>query len=181
MSKNLPKLLFAAFLFLISAAPVQAQPPSLGSVGVSETRKIDGAGLKNLLPNAERKQPVLINFWATWCGPCQAEFPELVKIDADYRAKGLNFALVSVDNFALIKTRVPEFLRQYEATMPSYLLDYPTRREIARAVRQIAPGFVDRYPLTLLFDARGRLIYQKNGVINAKIVRAQIDKVLIKK
>jgi len=62
-----------------------------------------------------------------------------VKTDADYRQKGLNFALVSVNDFAVIDTRVPELLQEYEATMLLYLIDLPTRREIAKAVRQIAP------------------------------------------
>ena len=165
------KFLWAIFCVVIFAAPIFAQ---------NQTTKIDGEGLKNLLPNKDNKKPLLINFWATWCGPCRVEFPELVKIDADYRAKGLNFALVSVDDFGIIDTRVPEFLQQYEATMPSYLLDYPTRPKIAKAVRLIAPGFPDRYPTTLLFDSGGKLVYQKIGVIDRKILRKEIDKVLPK-
>ncbi|MGI8468478.1 MAG: TlpA family protein disulfide reductase [Pyrinomonadaceae bacterium] len=171
------KLFFAAALFFaIFAVSISAQKTS-----VSETKKIDGEGLKNLLPTAENKKPVLINFWATWCGPCYSEFPELVKIDADYRKKGLNFSVVSVDNISFIETKVPEFLQQFNAAMPSYLIDYPSRREIAKAIRQIAPRFADRYPLTLLFDGRGNLVYQKMGRIDAKILRAEINKVLVKK
>jgi thiol-disulfide isomerase/thioredoxin len=174
------KICFAVFLIFaaVNFVPAQKHLPQYEE----ETKKIDAEGLKNLLPNAEKPQPVLLNFWATWCGPCRTEFPDLVKIDNDYRDKNLNFSLVSVDNAVLIKTLVPEFLLQYEATkIPSYLLDYPTRREITKAVRQIAPVFADRYPLTLLFDANGKLVYQKSGVINPKILRAQIDKVLVKK
>ena len=122
--------------------------------------------------------PLLVNFWATWCGPCHSEFPELVKIDADYRAKGLNFYVVSVDDFALIDSRVPEFLKEYESTMPSYLINIRGRREIAKAVRQIAPKFPDVYPLTLLFDADGELVFQKNGRVDSKILRKEIEKVL---
>ena len=170
------KSLFLSFiLLLISALSASAQFISAGP----ETKRIDGEGLKEIVTEAARQnQPVLINFWATWCGPCREELPELVRIDADYREKGLKFALVSIDNFALIKTTVPEFLRQYEVTMPSYLLDYPSRRELVRAVRLIAPRFPDRYPLTLLFDAKGKLVYRKVGIIDSKILRAQIDKVL---
>jgi hypothetical protein len=108
------------------------------------------------------------------------EFPDLIEIDADYREKGLNFFIVSVDDFAVIDTRVPEFLKDYDSTMPSYLLNIEERRIAARAIRRIAPRFTDTYPLTLLFDGRGRLVYQKSGVINPKILRAQIDKVLPK-
>ena len=159
-------LFIAAFSFTISAQ--------------IKTTKIDGAGLKNLLPSKENKKPLLINFWATWCGPCRVEFPDLVEIDKNYKSKGLNFALVSVDDIGVIDSRVPEFLSQYEATMPSFLLDYSNRTRLAKAVRLIAPRFPDKYPLTLLFDKNGRLVYQKTGVINPKILRAEIEKVLPK-
>ncbi|MGI8555582.1 MAG: redoxin family protein [Pyrinomonadaceae bacterium] len=175
---NISKIIFALFICAAFVVTIPAQTPR--SQATIETKKIDGEGLKNLLPTTKNRKPVLINFWATWCGPCYSEFPELVKIDADYRKRGLNFSLVSVDNVALIDSKVPEFLQQFNATMPSYLIDYPNRPQIAKAVRQIAPMFKDRYPLTLLFDARGKLIYQKMGRIDAKILRAEINKVLPK-
>jgi thiol-disulfide isomerase/thioredoxin len=170
------KTLLAAFIFIAFVASVSAQKETF-PMG-RETIKIDGEGLKALLPNAEKKQPVLLNFWATWCGPCHSEFPDLVKIDNDYREKGLNFVVVSVDRVSLIDTQVPEFLRQYNATMPSYLITLPTRREIAKAIRQIAPTFRDVYPLTLLFDASGKLVYQKIGRVSPQILRTEINKLL---
>jgi thiol-disulfide isomerase/thioredoxin len=172
---------FAAFMLIIFALTISAQKLNPQLPPGTETKKINAQGLKSLLPNPEKRQPVLLNFWATWCGPCYAEFPDLVKIDNDCREKGLNFAVVSVDNVSLIDTKVPEFLQQFDAKMPSYLIYLPGgRREIAKAVRRIAQRFADGYPLTLLFDARGRLVYQKAGVINPKILRAQIEKVLPK-
>ncbi len=176
--KKVPRTILAIFILTVSMISISAQTAS--SKSSVKTKKITGAELKSLVAPNENKQPVLLNFWATWCGPCRVEFPELVKINNDYVKKGLNFSLVSVDDAAIIDTRVPEFLREYDAEMPSYLLDLPNRPQIARAVRQIAPGFVDRYPLTLLFDAKGKLIYQKVGVIDGKILRREIDKVLVK-
>ena len=170
------RILTAIFIFFAVAASAQETKLPV----VTETKKVSADELKSLAKPTDKK-PVLINFWATWCGPCHSEFPELVKIDADYRAKGLNFIIVSVDDFALVETRVPEFLKEYDSTMPSYLINLRGRKEIAKAVRQIAPKFPDLYPLTLLFDANGKLVFQKNGRVDAKILRREIDKALPKK
>ena len=171
------KTLFAICIIFLFAFAGYTQKSDLKTI--TETKKINAEQLK-ALAKASDKRPVLINFWATWCGPCRSEFPELVEIDADYRAKNLNFVIVSVDKFVLIDTLVPEFLEQYGSTMPSYLIDLPNRSQIAKAVRQIAPRFSDTYPLTLLFDRNGKLVFQKMGRVNAKILRAEIDKVLPK-
>ena len=176
--RNLPKIFLAAIIFFVFANFVFAQETKLPVV--TETKKISGEELKSLVKPADKK-PVLINFWATWCGPCRSEFPELVKIDADYRAKGLNFVLVSVDDFAVIDTRVPEFLTEFNSTMPSYLINLESRKEIAKAVRRIAPRFPDTYPLTLLFNANGKLVFQKVGRVDARVLRKEIDKVILKK
>lgn len=121
----------------------------------------------------------MINFWATWCGPCRVEFPELVEIDKDFRTKGLEVKLVSVDNFSLIDSSVPEFLEQYEAAnISAYLLDIQSDFERLRAIRRIAPPVRGGIPLTLLYNANGKLVYRKSGVINAATLRAQISKVL---
>lgn len=175
--ENVSKSLFAVLIFALCAFAISAQT---NFPTVTETKKIDADGLKSLVKPAEKKQPVLINFWATWCPPCRSEFPELVKIDADYRKKNLNFVVVSVDSANLIETKVPEFLKTFNSTMPSYLIDLAGRKEIAKAVRQIAPKFNDLYPLTLLFNADGKLVFQKIGRVDQKILRAEIDKVLLK-
>src|SRR5687768_10130300 len=94
----------------VGAAAIAAQEPLPVN---TDTKAI--TDLKPLLPAAENKKPLLVNFWATWCGPCRVEFPELVKIDAEYRAKGLDFVIVSVDNFGAKDMRVAEFLKSYES------------------------------------------------------------------
>ena len=177
MMQKLLQIFLALLIVGTSIIVVSAQKTDLKVI--TATEKITAEELKALAKSTDKK-PVLLNFWATWCGPCRSEFPELVAIDADYRSKGLNFYLVSVDDFAIIDTRVPEFLQEYNSTMPSYLINIRGRREIAKAVRQIAPKFPDVYPLTLLFDGNGKLVFQKNGRVDGKILRKEIDKVLPK-
>jgi thiol-disulfide isomerase/thioredoxin len=179
----MPKLVKTFFVILFVCFAVTAtiaQTSDLKLKIVTETKKINAEELKALVKRSKDSRPILVNFWATWCGPCRVEFPDLVKIDADYRKKGLNFIIVSVDDYGIIDTRVPEFLKSYESTMPSYFINLDSRMEIAKAVRKIAPMFRDVYPTTLLFNANGKLVFQKAGKIDEKILRKEIDKVLLK-
>jgi thiol-disulfide isomerase/thioredoxin len=57
--------------------------------------QIDDAKIKQLLKPGGK--PLLVNFWATWCGPCREEFPDLVKIDSEYKGK-IDFITVSLDS-----------------------------------------------------------------------------------
>src|ERR1700750_1283137 len=66
-------------------------PPAAALPSVTE---IDLEGLKKLLQPASdpsQARPLLVNFWATWCDPCREEFPDLVKLNNDYKDRGLNF------------------------------------------------------------------------------------------
>ena len=58
---------------------------------------IDTDGIRKLLKNSSENLR-LINVWATWCGPCIVEFPELVKINFMYRHRGFELITISADN-----------------------------------------------------------------------------------
>ena len=100
MYSRLP-IILAGLVVVCSALglprPVQSTRAK-NTAGV-EIRQIDLDGLKKLLHRDPKdKRPLLINFWATWCDPCREEFPDLVKVDSDYRSKGLNFVAISLDD-----------------------------------------------------------------------------------
>lgn len=137
--------------------------------------QIDAIALKNLLKReGENAKPLLVNFWATWCVPCVEEFPELVKIDADYRGK-IDLITISLDDLAEINRDVPKFLADVKATMPAYLLK--TQNEEA-AIASVSKDWQGGLPFTILFDAKGETVYIKQGKFKPEFLRNEIDKVL---
>jgi thiol-disulfide isomerase/thioredoxin len=140
----------------------------------SEIRQIDLEGLKKLLQRDPKDtRPLLVNFWATWCDPCREEFPDLVKIDEDYRAKNLNFMTVSLDDVSDIKTEVPKFLKQMKATMPTVLLNV---NDPAPAIKTVDAVWDGQLPATFLYDKDGKVVFRHFGRIKPDELRVAIDK-----
>lgn len=152
-------------------APVAVKAPEVAAI-VSPVKQIDIVGLKKLIKPSGR--PLLINFWATWCPPCTEEFPDLVKIDADYRGK-LDVITISLDDLADIETYVPKFLAEMKAAMPAYLLH--TKDEGA-AIRLVSKDWAGNLPMTVLYDASGSVAYSRNGKIRVQPLRDNIEKLL---
>ena len=155
----------------------RAAVPNAQSIKTPPISPIDEAGLKRLLARgtAPQDRPLLVNFWATWCDPCREEFPDLVRIDADYRPKGLDFVAISLDDLADIKTSVPKFLREQRAAMPVFLLDVPDPGTI---IQLVDPTWQGDLPATFLYDRSGNVAYKQRGPIKPAELRAAIDKLL---
>ncbi|HEX4900422.1 MAG TPA: TlpA disulfide reductase family protein, partial [Pyrinomonadaceae bacterium] len=124
-----------------------------------------------------KNKPLLVNFWATWCDPCREEFPDLVKIDKQYRPQGLDFTAVSIDDLSEIKTTVPQFLREMQVTVPTYLLNV-SDPEVAMS--RVDPQWSGALPATFLYDAQGNLVYKRLGRIKVDELTAAIDKLVSK-
>ena len=138
---------------------------------------IDTEALKGLLTQ-QRERPLLVNFWATFCDPCRDEFPDLVKIDKEYRPRSLDFVTVSLDDFTDIKTSVPKFLDAMNATMPAYLLNVSDPEP---AINLIDKRWQGDLPATFLFNEKGEVVYKHIGRVNPAELRAAIEKVVSKK
>ncbi len=166
---------FAVFLFGAVYAqkagvkrPTDKTPVAAGP----RVKQIDIDGLKALL--RPKGKPILMNFWATWCDPCREEFPDLVKIDAKYKAK-LDTITISLDDVEDIATAVPKFLREVKANMPAYLLR--TTDESA-AISMVAKDWSGSLPMTVIIGADGQTAYQKSGKFNPGVLTDEIEKAL---
>ncbi|HEV2858668.1 MAG TPA: TlpA disulfide reductase family protein [Solirubrobacterales bacterium] len=97
-----------------------------------------------------RGYPVVVNVWASWCGPCREEFPVLQKLSARYGKKVAFFGLNSEDSDDAAAT----FLREEPVPYPSYT---DPDKEIFASLGAV--GFPD----TAFFDEQGELVYLKQG------------------
>jgi thiol-disulfide isomerase/thioredoxin len=157
------------------SAPLEkskAVPAQQAVASLLKVKQIDIKGLKPLLkPNGK---PLLVNFWATWCDPCREEFPDLVKISAEFQGK-VDFVTVSLDELSDINTYVPKFLQEMNSTIPAYLLHTPDEAE---ELGMIFKDWKGNLPLTVIYDTVGGIVYFRNGKIRYETVKAEINKLL---
>jgi thiol-disulfide isomerase/thioredoxin len=137
-------------------------------------RAVNAEEMQALLKR-DGEHPLLVNYWATWCDPCRDEFPDLVKIDKQYRAQGLDFIAITLDDLKDINTEVPKFLRTMKATMPVYLLDVI---DAGPTINLVDPDWSGSLPATFLYDNQGAVVYKHFGRINTQELRTAIDKLV---
>lgn len=152
----------------------KAKPAAASSQTAVAVREIDTVALKELLTRSAER-PLLVNFWATWCDPCRDEFPDLVKIDGDFRARGLDFITVSLDDLTEIKTEVPKFLVEMKATMPAYLLNVSDPEP---AIKLVDTEWGGALPATFLYNQKGELVFKHFGRVQPTELRAAIEKLV---
>ena len=101
-----------------------------------------------------RGQPLVLNFWATWCPPCIREMPALDRFHVDHRPRGWQVLGVAADNAAAVR----EFLARTPVAFPIALAGY---EGIAwsRRLGNLSGGL----PFTVVFDAVGRLAHRHMG------------------
>jgi peroxiredoxin len=127
-------------------------------------------GLRNLLRNSDTNQLLLINFWATWCGPCTEEFPELQKMIRMYVKRPLQIVTVSI-NSPDEKRFVVDFLQKQHAIGKNLLF---SGSDSSDAVAATGMGWKGGVPYTVLIGMHGEQLYQTQGAMDALTVRRAI-------
>jgi peroxiredoxin len=117
-------------------------------------------------------RPVVLHFWATWCGACREEFPALRPQLKAFPAQGVGVLLVSIDR-PDDRKKAEQMLAEYKlSTARAILLDAPQPEPVAKAMGE--PAWDGTLPATFVFDAKGRLFKSFIGRANPKALRAAV-------
>ena len=128
--------------------------PSIELLGVSDL---------TALREQAQGQVLVINFWATWCHGCVAEFPEFVALDEKYGMKGVKVVGISLDSAKDLDSKVRPFISKAKAMFDVRVPDMDDPQPIIDAVTKEWPGAM---PATFIFDGKGKLAYHRFGVID---------------
>jgi thiol-disulfide isomerase/thioredoxin len=149
-SARLPRFALLALLLLGPAVCVPATELVGQPAPDFALRSWDGA---NMRLSEHSGEVVLINFWATWCGPCRQEMPLLDEIYGKYRRAGLVLFSVNLDEQNNL-----EAAREMAKTLRvSYPVLFDARKEVSRAYQ------ASTMPLTVLIDREGVVRYISEG------------------
>ncbi len=113
---------------------------------------------------------VMLDFWATWCPPCQAEMPALVKLAKEYEDKGLVFVAASRDEMPDAPLFVQEFILSRMPELAPYVVYAPD--EMAATFQ------VTGLPTLYFLDKEGRVVDAQRGMLDEASLRRRIEQAL---
>jgi peroxiredoxin len=143
------RLALCGALALIAGAAVPAVPLSAAAPDFT----LHTMGGPNMRLQEQRGRVVMINFWATWCGPCRQEMPQLSKLYEKYRASG----------FVLMGVNVDDDTRNAEAVAAKLGVAFPVLLDTDKTVSRLYD--LSTMPSTVLIDRDGKVRYIHRGYL----------------
>ncbi|HKQ73160.1 MAG TPA: redoxin domain-containing protein [Blastocatellia bacterium] len=156
------------------AAPQQPSIPSLDQLKAKDfkVKTIDGesVSLNSLLGEGK---PVLIDFWATWCGPCRMEIPHLKEVHRKYAKDGLIVIGMNLEDPVEDRQAVKKFVKDFDMDYQSVFAP----SQIYRFLNSGAPSY--RIPQTIVYGADGSVVRRLVGY-NPRIGRDVLNRAVEK-
>jgi peroxiredoxin len=137
-------------------APAPAAPPELAdlppAVSVTPLKDVNGSPFK--LADFFGKVAV-VNFWATWCGPCRREIPELVKLHKEFHSRGVEIVGLSTENPEASAEKVRKFIQDFQ-------IDYRIGWAPVEVAAPLMQGH-DAIPQIFVISRDGRILKHFRG------------------
>jgi cytochrome c biogenesis protein CcmG/thiol:disulfide interchange protein DsbE len=152
-------LLASILLFTISVAQQSKQKAPNFSLKTADGKTVELARLKGKV--------VLVNFWATWCGPCRKEMPDFVEVYKQKKSKGLEIVSISLDREGW-KVVIP-FVKQYGINFPVV---------VGNAELADAYGGMEYIPTTFIVDRSGMIVDKHIGMMPKQLLEQKLQPLL---
>jgi len=134
-----------------------------------DLKRIDLNQLKAIAANETEKLRI-VNVWATWCGPCLEELPELVTINRMYRGRKFEMVTVSVDDLA-DQEKALRVLTKTNVSCRNVLFNSGNQDQLFET---LDPEWEGGFPYTVLIAPGGKIVYRKQGQIDPEEVKQAI-------
>ena len=164
--KSIPKgglmsrfLIIVALVVFTGAVFAQGKKASDFELKTSDGKTVQLSQLKGKV--------VLLNFWATWCGPCRKEIPDFLEVYKEYKGKGFEIVGVSLDEEGW--SVVNPFVKQYK-------INYPVVIGNGKIVR--AYGGFEYIPTTFLIDKQGTIVHTFTGLVTKAELQRRLKNLL---
>jgi len=197
MRTGIPFALLSALPLLLAAAPAPAPAakaatpapatktgaqPAAAKAGVQPATATKGPALTAAKAADVKKaiaapgaKAVLVNIWASWCGPCRDEFPDVLKIRRDLGSQGVRVILVSADfDDAEARADAVKFLSDMGVDFPSFI----KVGKDEEFIDGLAKEWTGTLPATLVYDGKGTLRDLREGKQSYETFRGMVEKVL---
>ena len=142
-------------------------------MAAAELLPLDETAFSRVL--AENKgKVVLVDFWATWCDPCRAELPQLLKLERKWHDRGLVLVTVSADS-ADQEQAALQFLERSGVRFPAFIKQVKDDEAFINAVDKKWSGAL---PALFLYDRSGRRVTSFVGEVEISDIEHAIEKLL---
>lgn len=162
-------LVVAGLVAIWPACSVNSTPPKDGKLANLRFTLKDMHGKDVNLEEAFKGRALLLNFWATWCGPCKYEIPMLVELQEKYQDKGFTVVGITTDD------PPDEDLRKFVA---SFNVNYPVLSALGHDALQEAYEASITIPVSWFIRADGSVLLKHEGIQKKEWFERQIQQIL---